>query len=83
MYIDELKQRSDLLNNSKFMKNNDDNYSYVNNKSTWILASVCIGLSVIIIVLTGQNLKIRKEVSILMRQTSVSSKEKMLSGFQA
>ncbi|KAL4236196.1 Cocaine esterase [Mactra antiquata] len=82
MMLDEMEHREEIITHSKYVKNNGDKYSYVNNKSTWILASVCIALSVIIIVLSIQNLKIRKEVSILIRQTSVSSKEKMLSGFQ-
>lgn len=53
-------------------------FSYRNDKSTWILTSACIGLSVLTVVLTIGYYKMRKEVTRLLRQNSVSSGERML-----
>lgn len=78
MFYDRLRhQNYDVISytgksiNSRFMPNRND-------KSTWILTSVCIGLSVLTVVLTIAYYKMRQEVSRLMRQNSVSSGERML-----
>ena len=57
-------------------------YSHINGKNTWILASVCIGLSVVTLILTVQYFKVRKEITKLLRQNSISSGERMLNGTQ-
>ncbi|XP_045158061.1 liver carboxylesterase 1-like [Mercenaria mercenaria] len=59
-----------------------NNYSHINGKNTWILASVCIGLSVLTLILTVQYFKVRKEITKLLRQNSISSGERMLNGTQ-
>lgn len=53
-------------------------YTYVIGKHTWILTSVCIGLAVVTLTLVVGYYKMRKEVSRLLRQNSVSSGERML-----
>ena len=78
MYEERLRQhRYDNLRYSG--QEIDPNYfAYKHDKSTWILTSVCIGLSVLTVVLTIAYYKMRKEVTRLLRQNSVSSGERML-----
>lgn len=48
------------------------------NRSTWILASVCICLTALTLALTVGYYRMRREVSRLARQNSMSSGERML-----
>ncbi|XP_060585843.1 fatty acyl-CoA hydrolase precursor, medium chain-like [Ruditapes philippinarum] len=76
---------SDMYSNRYSKENNlthKTTYSHVNGKNTWILASVCIGLSVVTLILTVQYFKVRKEITSLLRQNSISSGERMLNGTQ-
>lgn len=57
---------------------NMNSYTPVIGKHTWILTSACIGLTVLTLMLTVGYYRVRKEVTRLLRQNSVSSGERML-----
>lgn len=83
MFLEQLSNRNDIILSSKNVDNVTRNtYSHVNGKNTWILASVCIALFVLTLVLTIQYFKIRQEISKLIRQNSISSGERILNGTQ-
>ncbi|XP_050400946.1 acetylcholinesterase [Patella vulgata] len=53
-------------------------YVTYHNSNSWILIAVCIGLSVITVLLSVCYCQMRRQVSVLIRQSSVSSGERML-----
>ena len=77
MFQHQMGRKSDYkVNNSDVISTHLVTYN--TNKNTWILTSVCICLTVLTVVLTISYYNMRKEVTRLMRQSSISSAERML-----
>lgn len=80
--MDQLSNRNDFfsVSNDAFDNATKNTYSQVNGKNTWILASICVALTVVTLTLLVQYFKVRKQITKLLRQNSISSGERMLNG---